>query len=129
MARYKGHEGDVKVDGTSVGERITFSIELSSNTADASTQGNAWTDTDGLQKSAQVELEVFYDKADPGQAAMIEGATVACVLYPAGNTTGLESFDGNFLVERVGISTQVGDLVKNSYTLRNKGTVTRTPIV
>lgn len=124
MARYKGHEGDVSVDGNSVGERISFSVEITSNTADASTQGNDWTDTDGLQKSAQGELEVFYDPADTAQTAMTAGATIAGIFYPAGNTTGLQTITGNFLVERVGISTPVGDLVKTTYTIRNKGAVT-----
>lgn len=125
MARYKGHQGDVSVGGTSVGERISFSIEMTANTADASTQGNDWTDTDGLQNSAQGELEVFYDPGDAQQDLLLVGDTVACVFYPAGNTSGLEDISGNFLVERVGISTPVGDLVKTTYTIRNKGTVTR----
>lgn len=128
MARYKGHQGDVSVGGTSVGERISFSIEMTANTADASTQGNDWTDTDGLQNSAQGELEVFYDPGDAQQSAMVVGATIAAVFYPAGNTTGLESITGSFLVERVGVSTPVGDLVKTTYTIRNKGTVTRATI-
>lgn len=128
MARYKGHEGDVTIDGTSIGERISFSIEVSANTADASTMGNSWTDTDGLQNSAQGELEVFFDHGDAQQSAMVAGATIAAIFYPAGDTTGFRSISANWLVERVGISTSVGDLVKTTYTIRNKGTVTTATI-
>lgn len=124
MARYKGHNGDVSVGGDSVGERISFDIELTSNTADASTMGTGWTDTDGLQNSATGTLEVFYDPSDTAQAAMTVGATVACIFYPAGNTTGLQTLTGNFLIERVGHAVSVGDLVKTSYSLRNKGAIT-----
>ena len=124
MARYKGHSGDVDIGGTSIGERISFSVEMTVNTADASTQGNDWTDVDGLQNSAQGELEVFYDPGDAQQSALTVGATPTCVFYPAGNTTGLEQISGTFLVERVGVSTSVGDLVKTTYTIGNKGAVT-----
>lgn len=129
MARYKGHEGDVSVSGTSVGERISFSVELTSNTADASTMGNDWTDTDGLQKSGQGELEVFHDPNDAQQTALAVGDTVAGIFYPAGETTGLTSISANWLVERVGHSTNVGDLVKTTYTIRNKGAVTVAAVV
>ena len=128
MAKYKGQEGDITVGGSSVGERMSFSIELSAATADASVQGSAWSDVEDLQHSPQGELEVFYDPNDAQQTALSLGAEAACVFYPAGNTTGLEQISGTFLVERVGISTSVGDLVKTTYTIRNKGTVTRTTI-
>lgn len=128
MARYKGHEGDVEVGGTSVGERISFTIETTSNTADASTMGNDWTDTDGLQKSASVELEVFWDPGDAQQIAMTAGATANCVFYPAGNTTGLRSITGAFLVTSVGVSVPVGDLIKTSYSMVNKLAVTEAVI-
>lgn len=128
MARYKGKEGDVTVGGTSVGERISFDIETSANTADASTMGNDWTDTDALQLSATGSLEVFWDPADAQQTAMIAGATVTCVFFPAGDSSGLESISGDFLVETASKSASVGDLVKTTYSLRNKGTVTTASI-
>lgn len=124
MARYKGKDGDVTVGGTSVGERISFSVELTANTADASTQGNDWTDTDGLQNSGQGELEVFYDPGDVQQTAITVGSTITCVFFPGGDTSGLTSISADWLVERVGTSSPVNDLVKNTYTIRNKGTVT-----
>ena len=124
MARYKGHEGDVTIGGTSIGERISFSIELTANTADASTMGYGWTDIEGLQNSAQGELEVFWDPADAQQAAMTVGATITATFYPGGYTTGLQSITGDWLVERVGISTNVGDLVKTTFTIRNKSIIT-----
>ena len=128
MAKYKGQVGDVTVGGSSVGERISFSIEFSAATADASVMGSGWSDVEDLQHSAQGELEVFYDPNDAQQTALGLGAEAVCVFQPAGSTTGLEEISGTFLVERVGISTSVGDLVKTTYTIRNKGVVTRTTI-
>jgi len=128
MARYKGKEGDLSVGGTSLGERISFDIETSVNTADASTQGNDWTDTDGLQLSATANVEVFWDPGDDQQNLLVPGDTVNCIFYLGGNTTGLVEISGNFLVETRSVAVPVGDLVKTNLTLRNKGAITESTI-
>ena len=128
MANYKGNNGAVTVGGSPLGEIVSFDLNISAATADASVMGSGWSDVEDLQHSAQGELEVFYDPNDAQQTALSLGAEAVCVFQPAGSTTGLEEISGTFLVERVGISTSVGDLVKTTYTIRNKGVVTRTTI-
>ena len=128
MAKYKGHVGDVTVGGSSVGEKISFSIELSAATADASVMGSDWSNTTALQSSAEGTMEVLHDPGDAQQSALVAGATVTCVFFPAGNTTGLKSFSGDFVVSSVGISASVGDVVKTSVSVMNQGTVTTTTI-
>ncbi len=128
MARYKGHQGDVEIGGTSVGERISFDIEMSVAEADASTMGNDWTDTDGLQKSASGTLEVFYDHGDAQQQQLVEGATVTATFYPTGNTTGMDSISGDWLIVSRSAAVSVGDLVKRTYSIKNKLTIAVTSV-
>lgn len=128
MARYKGHNGYADVDGTEIGERVSFDINITTNELEASTQGNDWTDTDGGQLSAAGTIEVFTDPNDAGQSALTVGSTVTLNLYPEGNTSTLEHISGNFLVTERGASSSVGDLVKSSYSVKNKLDVTITPV-
>jgi hypothetical protein len=128
MARYKGHNGYADVDGTAIGERTGFDINVTSNELEASTQGNDWTDTDGGQKSAAGTIDVFSDPADLGQIELVVGSTVTLNLFPQGNTTGLQQISGDFLVTEEGVSSQVGDQVKSTFSVKNKGAVTITAV-
>ena len=124
MARYKGHEGAAKVDTDAIGEVESFDIDLSTNELDVNVMGSDWTDVEGGQKSASGTVSVLSDPADAGQAALTVGSTVSLSLYPQGETSALEEITGDFLVTNVSRSSSVGDLVKTTYSVRNKGTVT-----
>ncbi len=73
-------------------------------------------------------MEVLHDPSDAQQNALVSGATVTCVFYPAGNTTGLKSISGDFVVTSVAHTTSVGDVVKSSVSVMNQGTVTTATI-
>ena len=125
MARYKGHQGAIEVGAAAVGEIESFDLEISVNELDANVMGTDWTDVEAGQASASGSIAVLTDPSDAGQIALtIGGSGVALTLYPEGNTTSLEEITGTFLVTSVGRSTQVGDLVKTTYQVRNKGAVT-----
>lgn len=128
MARYKGKDGAIEVGGTAVGEVESFDLELTVNEIDANVMGQDWTDVESGQQSASGSISVLTDPADAQQTALTQGATVALTLFPTGETTGLIQLDGNFMVTSVGFSTSVGDLVKTSYNVRNKGAVTRSAV-
>jgi hypothetical protein len=125
MTRYKGHEGAATVGASSIGEIESFDIELSVNELDANVMGVGWTDVEAGQSSASGSITVLRDPDDAGQAALVlGGAGVSLTLFTEGNTTGLTEISGTFMVTSQGISTSVGDLVKTTYQVRNKGTVT-----
>jgi len=124
MARYKGHEGALTAGTEDVGEVESFDLEDSVNELEANVMGSDWTNVDAGQRSMSGTVNVLRDPADAGQAEMVVGATAAMVFYPESNTTGMTQITGNFLVTGRSTSTPVGDLVKDSYTVRNQGTVT-----
>lgn len=129
MARYKGHEGSVSAGGSDVGEVESFDLEDSVNELDANVMGSDWTDVEAGQRSMSGTINVLRDPADTGQTAMVAGTTAAMLFYPESNTTGMTEIGGDFLVTGVSISTPVGDLVKDSYTIRNQGAVTFSTVV
>jgi hypothetical protein len=124
MARYRGYNGAVEVSATEVGELESFDIEQSVNQITANTLGNSSTDVDAGQMSWSGTINVFHDPDDAQHTALLPGATVALVLFPAGNTTGLESITGNFLVTTASTTVGADDNVKRSYSVMNKGDVT-----
>ncbi len=124
MARYKGKDGAVEVGGVNVAEIESFDIELTANELDANVMGSDWTGVCAGQNSASGSMSTLRDPGDAGQAALTIGSMVALTLFTEGNTTGLTSITGSFMVTSVGISTSVGDLVKTSYNYRNESDVT-----
>lgn len=129
MPRYKGHEGAIEVGASPVGEVESFDITTTVAEQDANVMGSAWTDVEGGQLSASGSINVLRDRSDAGQVALVVGATVTLTLFPEGDTTALTSLSGDFLVTERGITTSVGDLVKTSYSVRNKGAVTEAAVI
>ena len=125
MARYKGKDGAIEVGGSAVGEVESFDVELTVNEIDANVMGEDWTDVCAGQKSGSGSMSVLTDPNDIGQSVLVEGAELAVVLFPTGDTTGLQQIAGNVMITSVGISTSVGDLVKTSINFRNKGALVR----
>lgn len=128
MARYKGHQGAMTAGGEDVGEIESFEIELTVAELDANVMGTSWTDVESGQSSASGTVAVLRDPSDVGQVELVVGTKVACVFYPEGNTTGLTSITGSFMITSRGISVSVGDLVKTTYNIRNAGAVTETVV-
>lgn len=89
MATYLGEDGLVTVGGTAVAQIESWSYN----------EEGAKVPTPYMGASAIVELagkprvngrvRCWYEHSDAGQVAMAQGATVALVLYPRGNTTGM----------------------------------------
>lgn len=121
MARHKGKEGSIKADTDAVGEARSWELTVTANTADASTLGNDWTDTDCTQKSWSGSAVVFYDPADAGQAHFVAGATVALELYPLAETSGNGYFSGNALITELGTPVAHDGLIEQTIQFQGKG--------
>lgn len=128
MARYKGHEGSASAGGSVIAEIESFDINMSAAELDANIMGSAWTDVESGQKSANGSISVLRDPDDAGQAALVVGGTVALLLYPESNTTGRTEIGGDFMITERSSSVSVGDLVKDTFTIRNAGAVTESAV-
>jgi hypothetical protein len=124
MARYKGKDGAISAGGGAIGEVESFDLNITVNQIDADVIGEDWTAVCGGKKTATGTVNVLRDPADAGQTALVVGSSVAMILYPEGNTTGLSEITGNFLVTEKAMTVPAGDLVKDVYSIRNDGAIT-----
>lgn len=124
MARHKGKDGAISAGGSPIGEVESFDLNITVNQIDADVIGEDWTAVCGGKKTATGTVNVLRDPADAGQTALAVGTSVAMILYPEGNTTGLSEITGNFLVTEKAMTVPAGDLVKDVYSVRNDGAIT-----
>lgn len=123
MATYIGKNGVVKV-GTAVAEVKDWSIETTSEMVTTTVMGNDWVGNKATQQSWSASFNAFWDKADPAQAALVVGATVALELQPEGDTSGLTELSGNCIVASVSRSASFDGLIEASFSVTGDGALT-----
>lgn len=126
MARYKGYDGALTVDSNALGECESFELEDTVDEYDANVLGVlGWTDVEPGRRTITGTITVLRDPDDVGQAAIpVPGSVVTMSLFPEGNTSSRTEISGDFMISTVGVNVPVDNLVKNTYTFRNKGIIT-----
>lgn len=124
MARYKGKDAVIQAGANDIGEVESFDITISVNQIDADVIGIDWTSVEAGKFTAQGSVNCLRDPGDAGQTAFAVGAIVAMTFLMEGNTSGLSTITGDFLVTEVQSSVAANDLVKDVYNFRNNGAVT-----
>ena len=125
MSTVHGKDGAVYIGANQVGELVGFKLETVTETADASTCGNAWKKRKAGLKDWTGSIDVLFDKDDTtGQEAMIEGAEVALKLYPEGNSSGNREYSGQAFITKDGVELSLSDMVKRSFDFEGNDTLT-----
>lgn len=124
MARYKGHNGVVKVSTTVVAQVEQFDIEMTVEEIAASVLGSDWTAVCPGQATASGSMTIQRDPANAQHTALSQGQIVSLDFNTEGDTSGLTTISGDFLVTSVSHSVPVNDLVKSTVSFRNEGAVT-----
>ena len=132
MATHVGHAGSVSVGGNAVAEVKDFSLEITSNTVDATTLGdsanNGWTRSKVVNRSWTVSINCFFDvAATNGQIEMQnemmnsasdmlanDGVTIS--LDDGGNT-----WSGSVLITSLSETVAGDGLVEVSFTATGQG--------
>lgn len=136
MARYHGKDGKIVIGADlnlKVNETSEWSLELSRPMADASAQGNEFTNKLAGQYSGSISVECSYDPADSdGQEAMVtafmEGTAVTYHLYELPSAGGVKKWSGSALVSKVGEKVPKDGKVPRSFTLETDGAISRDTI-
>lgn len=135
MATHAGHTGSIKAvtnsgdsqnpaTAAAVAEVKDWSLETTANLADDTVLGDAWTSQKVTTKSWSTTLNCIWDDADPAQEDLIEGATVDVELYPYGDTSGNEKWNGTGIVASVSKSAAADGLVEASFNVTGVGALT-----
>lgn len=116
MATHSGSEGKVFVGNSQVAEVKSWSLEVTSDTVDASIIGSSWRKSRATIKSWAGSLDSFWDEADHnGQGALTAGKTVTLNLYPQGNAEGNTYFTGSVIITSISYKASFDGLVEAGF--------------
>jgi len=122
MATHAGSEGKVFVGSSQVAEVKSWSLEITSDTVDASIIGTEWRKNQATIKSWSGSLDGFWDETDTtGQGELTAGATVTLNLYPEGDDTGATYWSGDAIVTSISYSASFDGLVEVTFSSTGNG--------
>jgi predicted secreted protein len=122
MATHAGSEGKVFIGTSQVAEVKSWSLEVTSDTVDASIIGTQWRKNQATIKSWSGSFDGFWDETDTtGQGALAVGATVTLNLYPEGNATGATFWTGDAIVTSIAYSGSFDGIVEATFSFTGSG--------
>ncbi len=124
MATHCGKDGTVKIGTNVIAEVRDFTIEVTADTADDTSQSNTlgWKTFKHTWKSWTASINCFYDPSDAdGQNVLVEGASVAVNLYPEGDASGDSEFSGNAIVTSITRNNPLDGIVEAAFSLQGNG--------
>ena len=125
MATHAGSEGKVFVGSSQVAEVKSWSLEITSDTVDASIIGTEWRKNQAPIKGRSGSFEGFRDETDTnGQGELTAGATVTLNLYPEGDDTGATYWSGDAIVTSISYSASFDGLVEVTFSFTGNGALT-----
>jgi len=116
MATHHGRNGTVKVGSNTVAEIKSFSLDMTSDTVEDTAMGDSMKSYKVGQGDASGSITCHFDETDTsGQGAMTAGAEVSLTLAPEGADTGDTIFTMTAIINSVGFSVDMGDVVERSF--------------
>lgn len=129
MATHAGSEGKVFVGSDQVAEVKSWSLEVTSDTTDASIIGTQWRKNQATIKGWSGSLDAFWDETDTmGQGALGAGATVTLNLYPEGDDTGDTFWTGSAIITSISYSASFDGLVEASFSFTGTDALTESTV-
>jgi predicted secreted protein len=121
MAIVHGKDGRVLIGASTMGSTVSWSLDISGETADKSAQGDTWkSHLAGLSGwSGTVEAHFDDDDAAQSAAAILSSATMH--FYPEGTGTPKPDWNGTATITGINYSTPIGDVVKVSFNFEGDG--------
>lgn len=129
MATTAGSEGKVLVGSDQVAEIKSWSLEITSDTVDASIIGTSWRKNQATIKSWSGSFEGFWDDTDTmGQGALTVGSTVTLNLHPEGNDTGDTFWTGDAIITSISYNASFDGIVEASFSFTGNGALTESTV-
>lgn len=129
MAKYHGNGGSLSAAGSTVASVLDWELEETEEFADQSGMGDTVkTFLAGAPSEANFACNCHYNKGDTGQDAIVVGASIAVIVYPGGNSSGLPSITFTVLVGSVKRNGNMSETVKKSITGIVTGAITEADV-
>ncbi len=129
MATHAGSEGKIFVGANQVAEIKSWSLEINSDTVDASIIGTSWRKNQATIKSWSGNFEGFWDETDTdGQGSLVVGSTVTLNMYPEGDDSGDTYWTGDVIITGISYSASFDGIVEASFTYTGTGALTTSTV-
>ena len=129
MATHAGSEGKVFIGSDQVAEIKSWSLEITSDTVDASIIGTSWRKNQATIKSWSGSFEGFWDETDTdGQGALSAGGTVTLNLYPEGDDSGDTYWTGDAIITSISYSAAFDGIGEASFSFTGTGALTESTV-
>jgi len=129
MATHAGSEGKVFIGSSQVAEVKSWSMEITSDTVDASIIGTQWRKNQATIKSWSGSFDAFWDETDTtGQGAVTVGGTVTLNLYPEGDDTGATYWSGDAIITSISYSASFDGIVEATFSFTGTGALTESTV-
>jgi hypothetical protein len=128
MATFTGKDGELQIATNAIAQLSTWSLETTAEPVESSVIGNEWRRYKASMKGYTVTGEGYYDIADTGQGGLVIGASVAFLLYPAGNTSGEKEYAGNAFVTAFSETAGFDTMVSFTFSLQGDDALVETAV-
>ena len=126
MGTHAGSEGKVFIGTNQVAEVKSWSMEVTSDTVDASVIGTQWRKNQATIKGWSGSFDAFWDETDTtGQGALSAGGTVTLNLYAEGNASGAKYWSGDVIVTSISYSASFDGIVEASFSFTGTGALSQ----
>ena len=125
MANHMASEGLIDVDGNTVAELKSYTLDENSELVDATLLTSGSKINKAGSKSFTGTAECFWDETDTtGQNVLVNGATVTLKFMFEGDTTGDTYKTGSVIVESLSTSGAVDGMVEAAFNFTGTGALT-----
>lgn len=125
MATHHGKLGTCKVGANTVAEIKSWSLDESADTVEDTAMGDSSKTYLVGTTDASGTITCHWDETDTtGQGAMTVGASITLNLYPEGADSGDYFATMTALINSVGVSVDMGDVIERSFGFQASGGVT-----
>lgn len=122
MATHTGSEGLIKVGANTVAEVRSWSIEQTGDTAEDTVMGDTARTFKPTLTSWTASADIYWDEEDnTGQGALTVGAEVTLSVFPEGDDSGDNYYEGSAIVTGVSTSASFDGMVEGSISLQGTG--------
>ena len=125
MAAHKGSEGLVTAGGSQIGQLTGYPLDTSAEVIDQTILGSTSKVNVAGTLGFSGSVDLLYDETDSPQITLVEGASIAFVFLPEGNTSGDANFSGTGIVDSVSYSAAVDGNVTSTASFQGTGALTR----
>jgi len=129
MATHTGLAGTVKIGANAISEIVSFSVDETNDTVEATNLTSTAKVYKALRKDATGTIECHWDETDTnGQEALDVGSEVTLNLYPEGSDSGDSYYTGTAIITGASVSVTLDGIISRTFNVQFTGGLTHSTV-